>query len=479
MKIKKYIKIGIWGIALLSAAGCSDWLEVQPVDRVAEKQMFSTEEGFRQGLNGIYVEMCHSNLYGGNLLTGTVEVLAQRYTFANYGTMQNLYNLTQFNYTTDYSKDRIADIWEKGYALIGNINILLKNANSKQELFSGNNYNWITGEAHALRAILHFDLLRLFGPVIKTNRDGRSIPYYKEFILSGNDLLPANEVLELIIADLKEAEKRLEEDPIIENGPMLEEGATEEETFWRYRSLRLNYYAVKALQARVYLYAEMKQEALEAAREVVKVQETYFPFATKSQVTDGQKPDRIFSQELIFALQYPNRNKIFTDYFTPDLKDDQMWLTPSGYLNSIFGTVALNDWRYESNWKVASGHTNRCFYKYADLETKTYYSELLPMIRISEMYYIIAETTKDETEALKSINLVLDNRGMELLTSTTQLEGTLLNEYRKEFWGEGQLFFYYKRMNQTSILSALSGGNINMDNTKYVLPLPKSETDFR
>lgn len=479
MKIEKYIRTGILSIALLASAGCSDWLDVQPVDRVAEEQMYTSETGFRQGLNGLYVELCHANLYGDNLMTGVLEALAQRYTFPNYGTMQNLRKLAEFDYTTDYSKERFANVWEKGYALIANVNTLLKNADEKKDLFLGNHYDWITGEAYALRAMLHFDLLRLFGPVYKTNKEGRSIPYYTEFVLSGNDLLPASKALEYILADLKEAEKRLANDPVIENGPMLEEGSTEEETFWRYRSFRLNYYAVKALQARVYLYAEMPAEALAAAREVVAVREAWFPFTQKSQVTDGQKPDRIFSSELLFALQYPNRNTIFTTYFTPDLKDDQMFLTPSAYLNSIFGTLALNDWRYESIWKVETGHTNRCFYKYADLETSAYYAELLPMIRMSEMYYIIAETTEDDTEALESINLVLDNRGMNLLTSREQVSETLVNEYQKEFWGEGQLFFYYKRTNAASIPSALTGGNVEMDDAKYVWPLPQSETDFR
>lgn len=479
MKVKKYIKLGVLNIALLTLVGCSDWLDVQPVDRVAEDQMFASEAGFRQGLNGLYVELCHTNLYGNSLMMGAVEVLAQRYTFPTYGTMQNLYNLADFDYTIDYSKQTIANVWEKGYALIANVNTLLRNANEKRDLFSGNHYDWITGEAYALRALLHFDLLRLFGPVYKANPEGRSIPYYTEFVLSGNDLLPASKALEAILADLKEAEKRLAKDPIIETGPCLEEAATEEETFWCYRSFRLNYYAVKALQARVYLYAEMPQEALEAAREVVAIREVWFPFTTRAQVTDGQKPDRIFSSELLFALQYPNRNNIFTTYFIPDLKDDQMFLTPSSYLNRIFGTLALNDWRYETNWKVESGHSNRCFYKYAALETSVYYAELLPMIRMAEMYYIIAETTDDDAEALESINLVLDNRGMDLLTSRLQVEKTLLSEYQKEFWGEGQLFFYYKRINAKSIPSALTGGDVDMDDTKYVWPLPQSETDFR
>ena len=45
------------------------------------------------------------------------------------------------------------------------MNTLLKNADEKKNLFTGDQYNWITGEAYALRAMLHFDLLRLFGPV--------------------------------------------------------------------------------------------------------------------------------------------------------------------------------------------------------------------------------------------------------------------------------------------------------------------------
>jgi hypothetical protein len=53
-------------------------------------------------------------------------------------------------------------------------------------------------------------------------------------------------------------------------------------------------------------------------------------------------------------------------------------------------------------------------------------------------------------------------------------------EYQKEFWGEGQLFFYYKRTNKTSIPSAISGtANVTMTAAKYVVPLPLSETTPR
>ena len=44
MKFDKYIKIGVLGIALWSLTGCTDWLDVQPVDQVAEEQMFTSED---------------------------------------------------------------------------------------------------------------------------------------------------------------------------------------------------------------------------------------------------------------------------------------------------------------------------------------------------------------------------------------------------------------------------------------------------
>ena len=62
------------------------------------------------------------------------------------------------------------------------------------------------------------------------------------------------------------------------------------------------------------------------------------------------------------------------------------------------------------------------------------------------LYYIIAETATDETEALDALNTVLFNRGVKELEDKTQLAGMLRDEYRREFFGEGQLFFYYKRL---------------------------------
>ena len=479
MNMERYIKIMILLTFFAVNVSCESWLDIQPVDSVSEEQLLETESGFMQALNGVYVEMNQSSLYGGELLFNAVEILAQRYQFSSAGEQADYYQLEQFNYTSDYAEEVAENIWKEAYALILNVNKILSNADEKKELFSGEHYNWITGEAYALRAFLHFDLLRLFGPVYLTNKNDRSICYNTEYALSASDLLPATEIVELVLKDLHEAEQRLANDPVIKQGPLTTEAETDAENYWRFRNMRLNYYAVKALQARVYLYAGENEKACEAARIVTGIQEAYFPFTDYTSVVGNSKtPDRVFSSELLFALQNSQRNNIFISYFSPELGDFQIFKTSNEYLNKIFDALSARDMRYAPLWLDAVNYDFKCFYKYASVENTEFYNYLIPLIRISEMYYILAEASTNEEEALSSINKVLETRGLDRLTSYEQIPDKLLNEYQKEFWGEGQLFFYYKRLNMPSIPSAL-GNDVVMDALKYQMPLPQVETDFR
>src|ERR1043165_2572195 len=77
---------------------------------------------------------------------------------------------------------------------------------------------------------------------------------------------------------------------------------------------------------------------------------------------------------------------------------------------------------------------------------------MIPCIRLSEMYYIAAECTF-ETDAAKGwdyFNTVRLNRGIGTKLSDpskTVFMNELLKEARKEFFGEGQMFYMYKRLN--------------------------------
>ena len=161
---------------LTALASCSDWLDIQPSDRITEENNFSSVSGFEKALNGIYVELNQSSIYGKEMTCGFVEVLAQRYAVADIN----------FKYAGTETKGIISNIWSKEYALISNVNCLLKNCEEHRDVLSERDYNLIKGEALALRAFLHLDLFRLFGPIYDPDK-----PALRPICLNRNRFLPS------------------------------------------------------------------------------------------------------------------------------------------------------------------------------------------------------------------------------------------------------------------------------------------------
>ena len=114
---------------------------------------------------------------------------------------------------------------------------------------------------------------------------------------------------------------------------------------------------------------------------------------------------------------------------------------------------------------------------------KYFTGSLLPLIRLSEVYYIAAECRMeagpdyDKALALEYLNTVRRHRGIaeaeELPFNLTdqQVKDEIYKEYRKEFVGEGQIFFYYKRKGMETI----PGYNGEMTDLEYQYPMPDDE----
>ena len=114
---------------------------------------------------------------------------------------------------------------------------------------------------------------------------------------------------------------------------------------------------------------------------------------------------------------------------------------------------------------------------------------MIPLIRLSELYLIAAECVglQGEMNVADAVELYLNplrqarnEMPLETTISTTQLREYIQNEYIREFVGEGQTFFFYKRNELSTIPSGeAANATIGMDASRYVVPLPDSETNQR
>lgn len=187
--MKKYIKISvvITSFLILVLSSCDSQLEDIPKNQYSEIQVFSTEEGVETAVNGIYAQMQGYDYHGARmrLLLWPHSGKYQSKQVANNDANQLDITNTNLNLNA---------LWVGMWKTINQANLVIKNVEGsglKNEASS-------LGQAHFLRAVVYFDLARLFGEV-----PIRIIPTTKEDIHIAKS--SKEEVYNLVIEDLKKA----------------------------------------------------------------------------------------------------------------------------------------------------------------------------------------------------------------------------------------------------------------------------------
>jgi hypothetical protein len=460
---------------------CTDWLDVKPKQHTEEADLFSREVGFKEALTGAYQLSAKLNLYGKKLTYDYIDILAQRYRYVTNTGETPFQNPNYYNFETSDSEDRNNAIWRDMYNIIANINNLLywieKN---KQVIVSPHYYEIIKGEALALRSYLYFDLLRMFGPVYKNNPGAKSIVYRTEFNREAKGLEKADVMIDYIVRDLKQAEELLKNSDPLNFEYMNKAGSTaEEDPFLIFRFKRMNYLAVKALLARVFLYKGDVVNAGEYAVQVVN--------SKKFSLTRNNASDHILSSELIFGLHVDKMKENVSDKFTTNAE----WIIndrDNSFFRSLFNIAndGENDFRvrigagFEATY--TAGTTYYIMKKFDQGGLQFGMLGTMPLIRLSEMYLILSECAPTPDQSTEWINHLRDARGvlpLPVFTSDDEKMRSLEIEYRKDFYGEGQLWFFYKRIgadadrffNMNSILTSMNDNN-------YIFNIPDDEYLF-
>lgn len=477
-------------IALATLASCKKWLDVKPQTQISDDDLFKTEDGFKEAVNGMYTLMSDGKLYGREMTTGTMEVVSQGL-YADALTDLSAYHQTLlYNYRDVNFLSRKDTIWKKLYSVIANANNLLDHVDNNKNLFKGNNYNLIKGEALALRGFCHFDLLRLFAASYYGKTDGPGVPYSVDFSRDAPKMYKISEVVNLLIKDLTDAKNLLSGiDPIQSAAYKVGYGTvdtatenTDLELFHQYRRTHMNYYAVCAELARVYLYAGDNVNALANALEVINAKK--FPWTKQTDMlnTDNTKRDWICYKEIIFGVYAPDQKQPLHDLLVADGGHLYQTINGGDALFEANTDAGGNDLRYKTWIQLQSGSTPyyRSMKYYRD-DDGNLYDLTVPCIRLGEMYYIAAEASfdKDPVTACNYYNTIRFNRNIGdslKTTDKTEFLGALTREARKEFFCEGQMFYMYKRLNMPII--GVSGQAIPLTKAITTWAFPDDETIY-
>ena len=342
-------------------------------------------------------------------------------------------------------------------------------------------YNSYKGQALTLRAIMYFDLVRLYGKSYDLDKNAYGIPNITTPLKSSAQPLRStvNENYTQILSDLKAA------------APLL--GKTKSNGF-------VNYYGNLAMQARVYLYMKDYANALKAAEEII-TSNVYTLYSNAAWV-DSWKLQ--YGSESIFEIGvYPlegdlgansigayHRKKgdggstilgwfIASDYFLNRLKEDAAdvrW----GVMNTDEISTTANPrkgalYKYSGNILLAGDGKS----------TSTAVN--LKVIRLSEIYLIAAEAAlpTDATKAATYLNAIRKRApNLASATAATVTVDMILDERSKELYGEGQRFFDMIRLNKSITFNdEIIGISVatrpkTIDRTFYKTLLPISQTEI-
>lgn len=455
--MKKIIFIILAGMTF---AGCENWFDVSPKTEMKADDMFRDERGFRDALIGAYSLMTANDIYGKEMTMGFTEVLAQSYDGLASSVTSPYLNTAKYAYTEASEEGKLRGIWKNQYKVIVNLNGMLSYIEEQKKVFTSGMYEVVKGEALALRGYLHFDLLRLYAPAPVMGEDQNAIPYVDRYSNQAFPQLSVGQVLQRIITDVDSARNYLRTTDFW-SPEATEADSVKFSVYFRDRVQHANYYAATALLARVYLYQGQKTKAYALAKEVIDSER--FPLISGGNIT---ATSRLFPKEHIFSLSKDNFNKVLEGLFSQGSTMDAVSVTTAKlsqmYDNESINTDLRKTWWFEDAKIVKFNNSSR-----------------IPLIRVPEMYLIAAECAGTTTEGQSYLNTLRMHRNLRALEDFGEdrkgFEQALYEETLRELFLEGQLFYYFKRNNQTKL-----PGLAEPVDPKVVFcpPIPSEEFEF-
>ncbi len=461
---------------LAAFSSCDDYLTVEPKDMVTVDKALSSPNGYTSALIGVYQILQNTYNPSGFMIGGGVDNFANIYTEPGTGFSPALNSNYNFDFGNTSFDNGSGACFLNLYQAIANLNVLIENIETK-DVLTGVEREFILGEAKALRGFIHFDLWRIYGtmPEDGVGNSEQILPYSTEFSSELINYINYPDFFNLLIKDLTEGRALLaESDPILKyskeelnNTGYIDEY---EDLGWYSRQNRFNYYAATATLARVSLWMGNTADANTYAKEVIEAvnENGTLKFDLGTSVDLGNQDFALFSEQLFGIQTSGYDDEIYSAYNAYCVTDQYSLADIYPSMSDIrrvnlFSTLTSNALSY--NAQISK--------KYSNMSEDDAGYKSFPIIRLSEMYLIMIETATSLTESQTYYDTFINTRfDNPLVLDESNIQEAILDQYIREFWAEGQVFYAYKRMGLPQL--PISGQDMNAD--KYRVQIPTGET---
>lgn len=469
----KTFKIYIFAVLMLGLTACGeDFLDVKPSNSGDASSSIQTPADARVIMNGLLSKMRSSAYYGRNFIMYAEAKGGDLTIFSQGRGLDGLYSFNHSVTTGSYS-----GFWDHIYHCILQANSIISSIEQLEADGSGANFDDIKGQALTARAIMYFDLVRLYGEPYSEDKNAWGVPNVTAPLDASDQPLRATveENYQQILSDLEAAAPLISKS--ISNG-------------------YLNYYVNMAMQARVNLYMGNHAQALSAAEEVINSGE-YSLYSNEDWVDSWT---RQYGSESIFELAIlPTEGDLGTSSLGFYLRRKAHgsssaagWFMASDYFLDRLGEDPDDvRWGVMSYDEVSEDHLGAS-YKYSgsvDLVgdgKSTGTAVNIKVIRLSEIYLIAAEAAleSDKTKAAEYLNAIrMRSPNLEPATESTVSIEMILDERSKELFTEGHRFFDMMRLDQSitynddlgEVPIAHRDKTIDRGFYKTILPIPQAE----
>lgn len=435
---------------------CSEpFLELTPQQSVSDLDALTNLEDLSSSITGVYNEISNTYYYGRTLfmipdvMADDVKQNGQANRLINYA--EHIQRVTEANATS---------LWIGMYQAINALNNII---NSKIEVVSSSEAtkNHIIGEAHALRGLIYFDMVRLFAQHYTFTADAShlGVPLVLDFDPTRKpERNTVDEVYDQIIGDMTTAVSLMKTTSRSGN------------------SNTLSAISVKALLSRVYLYKEDWLNAEVTATEVINANFSLVPNGDYFNLwTIDNNSESIFE---ISMTETDNVSSIAALYLASGFGD----YLPSNDVVSLYEAGDARLSTFEEDPLLFGEFAPFRMIKYPDING--YHN--VKVIRLAEIFLIRAEARAEIGADIAGAQDDLDRVRQRALPSAPDVTATgqtlkdeIMLERRLELCFEGQRLWDLMRKKEDIVRTQCTASIcfIPYADDTNILPIPQIETD--